>query len=79
MGDIPRLLRDHDDIKDFVNIVDKQGRTAKDLAALSGQVDIMELLDNLKFMYNSRAWMRFQAKKRASQSSEYLAHVHDEL
>ena len=64
-----------------INVTDSQGRTAMDLAALTGQLEIMTLIGESggSFAFGPRPKMKAVAKKRASQCADYLQQVQASL
>jgi len=81
-GDMEELKKlfeqDNNDDVD-INQVDSKGRTAMDLAALTGQVSFLQLFNDHKgrFKFNSTPRMKIIAKNRESKSLQYLEIVHN--
>jgi ankyrin repeat protein len=63
--------------KGKINEIDSKGRTSMDLAALTGQIDLMELIESNEgeFAFRNGARMRAIAKNRAPHMGKYLAEV----
>lgn len=60
-----------------VNEVDSKGRTAMDLAALTGQLELLQIVKDSggKFKLNSTPKMKLIAKKRDAHSKKYLEYI----
>lgn len=69
------------DLSTELNAVDSDGRTATDLAALTGQTDLMNFLVQKggKFAKKSRSRMKALANKRAPAVKDYLQLIQEEL
>ena len=63
-----------------INAVDSKGRTALDLAALTGQLDLVEKLrktEGSRFLFRAGPRMMIIAKKRSKNVTDYLKQVSD--
>lgn len=61
-----------------INAIDSKGRTALDLAALTGQLDLVEKLrktEGSRFLFGSGPRMMIIAKKRSKNVTAYLEQV----
>lgn len=79
MEHLMQVLKQDDDDDTDINQVDSKGRTAMDLAALTGQVSFLRLFEdhNGKFKYKNAPKMKIIAKNRQSESQKYLEMVHN--
>jgi ankyrin repeat protein len=74
------LLHDDADSR-TINVVDSKGRTALDLAALTGQMELLCLIENKggQFKFKNASRMKAIASKRAPHSAAFIKHVCDHV
>jgi ankyrin repeat protein len=80
-GEISMLEKELHNGRQEINARDSEGRTSMDLAALTGQIELMDLIESNdgEFAFKSEPRMRAIAKKRAPHKEKYLEKVISDL
>ena len=81
MDTLKEELDESDDVVSSINMLDSEGRTALDLAALTGQRDMVDLLTSRggEHKFKGSARMNFVAKTRYSKHQEYLDYLNSTM